>query len=116
MRCDFQPTGEFNARGLPKLRCSRAGCSNVCFSKHAPQAIRFRCKHPTLFELGEFTATVIKAATLGRPKEKPDCGCARRRKSLNAWLSVPMPNRLYRWYSKWRAWLTRRSGNSSVRS
>lgn len=104
MRCDFRPTGEFNARGLPKLRCSRAGCSNVCFSHHAPQTIRFQCKHPALFELGEFTAAAIKAATLGRVREKPGCGCTRRRRSLNRWLSVGVPNRWYRWYKTVRAW------------
>ncbi|MCE9604563.1 MAG: hypothetical protein K8U03_06615 [Planctomycetia bacterium] len=105
MRCDFRPTGESNARGLPKLRCSRAGCSNVCFSHHPPQAIRFQCKHPALFELGEFTAKAIKTATLGRVREKPGCGCERRRKSLNRWLSIAMPNRWYRWYESVRTWL-----------
>jgi len=96
MRCDFRSTGEVNARGVPKLRCSRAGCANVCFSRHAPEAIRFRCKHPTLFALGEFAAAAIKAATLGRLREKPGCGCARRRNALNSRLSIPVPNGIYR--------------------
>jgi len=102
MRCDFRPTGEFNARGLPKLRCTRAGCANVCFTRHRPEAIRFRCKHPALFELGEFTAAAIQAATLGRVREKPGCNCARRRQTLNTWLSIPVPNGVYRWFATWR--------------
>lgn len=106
MRCDFQPTGEVNARGLPKLRCSRAGCANVCFTHHRPGAIRFQCKHPALFELGEFAAAAIKTATLGRVREKPGCGCARRREKLNRWLAIPVPNGLYRWFVKWRRTIT----------
>lgn len=107
MKCIFQPTGETNARGLPKLRCTRAGCANVCFTHHKPEAIRFRCKHPVLFELGEFTAAAIKAATLGRVREKPGCGCAERRRRLNAWLVIPVPNFAYRWFAKWRRAITR---------
>jgi len=102
MRCDFQPTGEVNARGLPKLRCTRAGCANVCFTRHRPEAIRFQCKHPVLFELGEFAAAAIKAATLGRVREKPGCGCAQRRQKLNRWLAIPVPNGVYRWFAKLR--------------
>lgn len=102
MRCDFQPTGETNGRGLPKLRCSRAGCANVCFTLHKPERIRFQCRHPALFELGEFAAAAIKAATLGRVREKPGCGCAQRRQRLNAWLSIAVPNIVYRWFAKLR--------------
>lgn len=103
MKCDFQPTGEVNAGGLPKLRCTRAGCANVCFTHHRPEAIRFQCKHPALFELGEFTAAAIKAATFGRVREKQGCGCTQRRQRLNTWLSIPVPNMVYRWFTTWRS-------------
>lgn len=104
MNCDFRPTGETNSRGLPKLRCRRAGCAQVCFTRHDPTRIRCACKHPTLLALGEATAAVVKATTLGLVREKPGCGCAQRRKMLNRWLTLPMPNWLVRWWKKrwWR--------------
>lgn len=88
------------------LRCSRAGCANVCFTLHKPERIRFQCRHPVLFELGEFAAAAIKTATLGRVREKPGCNCARRRQRLNTWLSIPVPNVVYRWFAKWRRAIT----------
>jgi hypothetical protein len=96
MLCDFRPTEETNARGLPKLRCARAGCSNVCFTRHEPRRIRFACKHPTLLALGEATAAAIEVATLGLVREQPGCGCAQRRKQLNQRFTVAVPNWLYR--------------------
>jgi hypothetical protein len=105
MRCDFRSTGEMNGRGLPKLRCSRAGCANVCYSRHAPRAIRFRCKHPALFELGEVVAGAIKAVTLGRLREKPGCGCKRRREALNRRVAIAVPNWIYRRWMSVRRWL-----------
>lgn len=105
MRCDFRLTGEVNARGLPKLRCSRAGCANVCYSRHAPEAIRFRCKHPTLLELGEVVAAAIKFVTLGRLREKPGCGCKRRREELNRRVAIAVPNCVYRWCVSLRRWV-----------
>lgn len=104
MRCDFRLTGDVNARGLPKLRCSRAGCANVCYSRHAPEAIRFRCKHPALLELGDVVAAAIKFVTLGRLREKPGCGCKRRREALNSRVAIPVPNCVYRWWMSARRW------------
>ena len=105
MNCDFLPTGEANARGLPKLRGSRAGWSNVCFTRHTPERIRFQCRHPRLLALGEATAAAIKVATLGFVKERPGCGCARRRRKLNERFSVAVPNGLYRLWRTLRAWV-----------
>ncbi|MGC3972397.1 MAG: hypothetical protein QM775_35155 [Pirellulales bacterium] len=104
MLCDFQPTGDRNPRGLPKLRCSRAGCRNVCFTKHPPAKIRFTCRHPQVLALGEATAAAIKIATLGLVREKPDCGCARRRKRWNERFTLAVPNWLYRIWRKMRNW------------
>ena len=110
MNCDFQPTGEANARGLPKLRCSRSGCANVCFTRHAPERIRFECRHPRLPALGDVAAAAIKVATLGLVRERPGCGCARRRRKLNERFSWAVPNGLYRLWRKFDNWIAAKGG------
>ncbi len=72
------------------------GAANVCFTRHAPERIRFECRHPRMLALGDVAAAAIKAATLGLVRERPGCGCARRRRKLNERFSWAVPNGLYR--------------------
>ncbi len=95
MLCDFRrPKKPIPGLAEAALRAGRVLDRMLYATRTAEDSVA--CKHPTLMASLKRRPRRFKVATLGIMREKPGCGCARRRQKLNERFTVAVPNWLYR--------------------
>jgi len=81
--CSFVPTGEENAEGWKKHRCTKCGYVTV-FIPPWSERIRKHCSHRGL---GDYVALGLAAFGITKARVSwllgKDCGCAERQEDLN---------------------------------